>query len=48
MIKYTVQQIQRPDGKTEWGVYENNHLVDSFISKERAERHLEIYKRLMR
>lgn len=45
---YKILPIRRADGKTEWGVYENNHLVDSFISKQRAEEYLKIYKELMR
>lgn len=47
-IKYSVRLIRRADGKTEWGVYENDHLVDTFISKERAQHYLAIYRRLMR
>ena len=47
-VKYTIKLIKRPDGKTEYGVYENNNIVDSFLSYERAVQYLEYYKRAMR
>ena len=47
-IQYSVRPIDRPDGKTEWGVYENDNLVDTFLSKERANNYLSLYRRLMR
>lgn len=48
MIKYTIKLIKRLDNKTEYGVYENNNLVDSFLSYDRAVQYLEYYKRAMR
>lgn len=48
MITLTVKIIKRPDGKTAWGVYENNRLIDTFISKERAEAYKRAYRQVMR
>lgn len=48
MITLTVKMIKRPDGKTAWGVYENNRLIDTFISKERAESYKRAYGLVMR
>ena len=47
-MSYTIRRIARRDGKTEWGVYENDHLIDTFLSYGRAYRYMIEYARLMR
>ena len=44
----TVRIIKRPENKTAWGVYENNRLIDTFISKDRAEAYARAYRLVMR
>ena len=47
-VHYHIVRVTRADGKVVWRCYENNNYLDEFMSKERAENYLSIYKRMMR
>jgi hypothetical protein len=47
-IVYSVKKIERHDGKTEYGAYENNNLIETFVSAQRAWWFIKHYKKVMR